>query len=187
MNKLTRITFSAVLIFLVSLSFSSAYFQISAPNSRSSNTLNSFASTSDYYSDYTRYPVYNTNQLSNSNSYYRNLDSRSSALSYQGPIASKTTTYNEYLKVKPRKTIRTISYTTTEKYLGETLYETYNMQNNNINTKSASSTSNTDYNGGFSWRNKDAFDSNSYNANDYQTYYYQPSYNSNLGYYNWRY
>ena len=187
MNKLKILASLTVLVFLISLSFSSAYFQVSSPSFRGSSSTSSFVRASDDYSDYSRYPVYSTNQFSNSNSFYKNLDSSSFTSSYTGPFASKTTTYNEYLKIRPRKTIRTISFAAAEKYFGETLDESYNKQNNNINTRSASFASNKDYDGGFSWRNREAFDSSRYNSNNYQTYYYQPNYDNNLGYYNWRY
>jgi len=37
------------------------------------------------------------------------------------------------------------------------------------------------------WRNKPAYDARKYTYKPYKDYYYEPTYDHNLGYYNWRY
>lgn len=187
MNKLKMLVSLTVLVFLISLSFSSAYFQVSSPSFRSSYSDSAFSSLSDKYSDFVKYPVSDYNQMQKNSFLSKNQDSINYNRNYQGPTVERTTRYDEFLRVRSRgRVIRTISAATTERYLGASLNEAYSNQNNNIRTSEQTSQTSSNYDGGFSWRNREAFDSSRYNSGS-SVYYYQPRYDYNLGYYNWRY
>ena len=81
-----------------------------------------------------------------------------------------------------------ITNTVTEKYVGasESVYS--NSQNNRVSLTTANTNADKNYNGGFSFGKQRLYDASEYQKEGYTTaYYYRPSYNSNSGYYNWKY
>lgn len=109
---------------------------------------------------------------------------------YQGPILERTTRYDEFTKIgKSGRLLRTVSATTSERYVGASESESRASESRSQNARDYISTPQnpTLYDGGSFWRNKESFNYDVYGSNSYtRPYYYAPRYDSS-GYYNWRY
>ena len=142
-------------------------------------------STQIVYPSYTYAPTVNSQTLTksvNSNTYTNN---------YQGPFIQKVNTYDQtYTQGRKGKISLTISSKQYETYVGANQYTNSGSQQSsqsasNYNSYSPNPTS---YNGGSYWRYGPTYSSAQSGSNSYaDNYYYAPRYDSNLGYYNWRY
>lgn len=142
------------------------------------------------YPNYNSYPTHNAPTITDransinegSSSYNRN---------YQGPIIQRDTKYDEFLKIgKSGRVLRTISSTTSERYVGGTQVETANTQNkNNYNRDYTSIPNNPAYYSESSYfRSLPRYNYLDYGSDRYgKSYYYEPRYDDNKGFYNWRY
>lgn len=108
---------------------------------------------------------------------------------FQGPIIQRDTKYDEFLKIgKSGRIYRTVSSQTSERYLGGTQIESFQSNDKRTYNKELSSipTSAKDYDPYF--RSLPSYDYSAYGQDKYgKPYYYQPIYNPDKGYYNWRY
>ncbi len=149
---------------------------------------------------YMRGPKATLAQKANSESSASNFDSSSYKYDYRGPLYEKKVTYLDdfshdvssksgFFRSRSSDSLRhTIASTLTEKYVGAT--ESLYVDSQNRRSASNKASQNTDYNydGGFSFGKQRVFDSSEYGKDSYtQPYYYRPSYDSQQGYYNWRY
>ena len=136
------------------------------------------------FPSYINSPIINDklfNSAQSMNSFNRN---------FQGPIIQRDTNYDEKLKIKGSRISRTISATTSEKYIGAVLIENGISQASDLNSRDFSSvpTNPSSYNGGSYWRFQDEYKPVFYGRDSYTNdYYYKPKYDWNNGHYNWRY
>ncbi|MBI2449429.1 hypothetical protein HYV49_03980 [Candidatus Pacearchaeota archaeon] len=128
----------------------------------------------------------------------KNLDSSSLDYDYRGPMFERQITLKENVKSKRSDTdfiifsrnkesfreSRTI--TLVEKYVGASESLFIDNKNNRIATFDSNQKTTDGANKGdsFSWRKARLFDPQEYT--DSSDYYYRPYYDSDLGYYNWR-
>ena len=183
MNK-SRILIGLVISTFLVLSIVAAYGGYSPYSSSSYQAQSSYSE----YPEYTQYPDYQTSSNANSMTSNSNYDSSNYGYSYYGPIYEKKTAYDESLYRRRSKTIWSVSATSTERYIGASESMFYDTQNRRYDTNANTQSSNVNYDGGFSWGKVRLFDSSEYARDSYgQRSYYDPMYNSNSGYYNWKY
>jgi len=121
-----------------------------------------------------------------------NIDDNKQFLSrnYQGPIIQKDTRYDEFLKIgKSGRVTRTISATTSERYIGDVQNEliTSEQGRNYQNEYNYIPNNPTIYSQDVSFRLLPTYDYSRYGPDRYGgSYYYSPRYDPR-GYYNWRY
>ncbi|MDO8508316.1 MAG: hypothetical protein Q7S27_01380 [Nanoarchaeota archaeon] len=160
----------------------------------------------DYYYNndpsrgYEQFPIRNFYQDYNSRIDNSNFDSTALGYDYRGPLYERTITYTEDFHTKrsdkslpfysrSRDSTRyKVSSTLSEKYVGATESLFYNTQNRR--QASAVQVENTinEYDGGFTYGKQRLYDPEEYPRDSYTSpYYYRPNYNSEKGYYNWRY
>ncbi len=187
MKKPVVLSCIALIIALSSINLILAYHSPYTQENSYFNTKSSYSNPSFAYT----YPIYQyAPDINNKVSSFKDSSS-SFNRNYQGPMIDRTTSYDEYLKIKATgKVIRTISARTSEKYLGAKETESLNSQTNSRYNSDYSLTSPNPiyYNGGSYWRSEPSYNYESFGRDSYNSrYYYQPRYDSSLGYYNWRY
>ena len=126
-----------------------------------------------------------TSSINNENNFFTR--------NYQGPVIEKTTKYDEFFQISKRgKLTKSISSTTTERYIGalESLSKGSEIRSGYNRDYSNIPTNHYYYEGGSAWRYKSSFNAIDYSKgfNTYtRPYYYDGRYDSQKGYYNWRY
>jgi hypothetical protein len=149
---------------------------------------------------YTQFPDSSYNQKASANSFSSNQDSSNYKYDYRGPMYEKkfvqvddflhdTSSKTGFFNSRSNNVLKhTISTTLTEKYLGATESVLYNTQNNRYATQSAQQDTSYNYDGGFSFGKQRVYDSSEYSSDSYrEPYYYRPYFDSQQGYYSWKY
>ena len=110
---------------------------------------------------------------------------------YQGRIIEKTTKYDEITLVGKRgRLTRTISASTTERFIGPSEYVQFGSESSQSQNQQYTFTPQNPsyYDGGLSWKSKDTYEFRTYGRDSYtKPYYYSPRYDYKRDYYNWRY
>jgi len=168
----------------------------------SSPVYNAYAQQSSSYSSssFTQFPDWNSNKLDAYSSSSSNYDSSDYNYDYRGPLYEKTTKFNDDLLIDKSTDDdffttdttdilhRSITMTTSEKYIGATESLYTNNQNRRTSNTNSISNENTDYDGGLSWSSVRLFDNSEYSEDiGYNNYYYRPLFDSSNGYYVWDY
>ncbi len=106
---------------------------------------------------------------------------------YQGPVMQKDTRYDEFLKVgKSGRVTRTVSYQTSERYVGNIEREAKGESESKLYERDYSSVpTRSSYSQESSFRDAHVYNSYDYGNGYGNNYYYSPKYSN--GYYNWRY
>ena len=143
-------------------------------------TYSSNSNSGSNYQNFNQNPVYTVKDFSTTKKVNTNFDSTNYASTYQGPVYQADVRYNEYLNVKKSgKVIQTISYADNSRYLGASQTVNANTQNRQTSEFDNTNSYVKEYDGGFSWSQRDSFA----RANTNYDWYYQPVYSN--GYYNW--
>ncbi len=188
-NKLIFTVFLSIIL-LVSLSLTSAgYYKFGEDQENffknSFNTKYSYSNPTNYQQN----PVYtNTPTITNKISNTEKAKSDYVKIFY-GPTYSKKTSLSDSYYQKKSKIIANLDTYSYEQYSGPVTIETNSMEllNQQLQSYSSSSPNPTYYDGGSSFSEYPKYDFSSSGVDTSSSYYYKPTYDSNLGYYNWRY